>query len=128
MVSSYIWWLDKAGRWENFRASVEEIRELGSFHRFIDSVYGREMINEQVGNLRDWLCGPDGETVVDFVGRFESLEEDWAKIVERLDIDAPLPHLNQGSRGQYATYYDDASRKIVAERFAWAIECFEYSF
>ncbi len=128
MVSSYTWWLEKAERWEKLRPSAQEIKALGSFPRFIESNYGREMINEHQGNIRDWLCGPDGETVVDVVGQFEHLERDWAQIVERLGVKAPLPHLNRGKRGPYASYYDDTSRTIVAERFAWTIERFGYRF
>jgi hypothetical protein len=128
MVSSYHWWLEKAERWEEFQAGAREIRAFESFPRFMDSVYGREQINEQRGNLHDWICDDDGHILVDVVGRFERLEEDWTAIAVRLGIDARLPHRNRSNRGEYRAYYDATSRDIVARRFAWAIDYFEYSF
>jgi hypothetical protein len=128
MVSSYHWWLQRAERFEKARQAAREIKTLGSFSRFMDSVYGREQINEQLGNLHDWICDDDGHILVDVVGRFERLEEDWTAIAGRLGIDAWLPHRNRGDRGEYRAYYDGASREIVARRFAWAIDHFEYSF
>ena len=128
MVSSYSWWVSRAERFEEARQAALEIKALGSFSRFMDSVYGREQINEQRGNLSDWICEDDGRILVDVVGRFERLEEDWTYIAHRLGIDAQLPHRNRGNRGEYRAYYDGTSRDIVAQRFAWAIDRFEYSF
>ncbi len=128
MVSSYHWWLERADRWEQFRDSAREIRALGSFAGFMNSAYGREQINEQRGNLRDWICDRDQRIVVDFVGRFERLEEDWTVIAEHLGITQPLPHRNRSTRGPYRQYYTSATRDIVARRFAWAIDRFEYRF
>ena len=71
MVSSYSWWINRADRFEKARQAALEIKALGSFSRFMDSVYGREQINEQRGNLRDWICEEDGQILVDVVGRFE---------------------------------------------------------
>lgn len=128
MVSSYSWWVNRADRFEEARQAALEIKALGSFPRFMDSVYGREQINEQRGNLRDWICEDDGRILVDVVGRFERLEEDWTLIRAQLGIDVTLPHRNRGNRGEYRGYYDSTSRDIVAQRFAWAIDRFEYSF
>ena len=128
MVSSYRWWLEKADRWDELRPAADEIRGMGSFPTFIHSPYGRQMINEQSGTLRDWICDGDGQIIVDRVGRFERLRDDWAEISETIGVNVPLPHLNQGTRGPYQDYYDDASRGLIEERFDWAIEHFKYRF
>lgn len=128
MVSSYHWWLEKADRWERFRASAQEIRTLGSFAGFMNSVYGREQINEHRGSFCDWICDHDQEVLVDFIGRFERLDEDWAVIAKRLGITAQLSHRNRGNRGPYRAYYTRATRDLVTRRFAWAIDRFEYRF
>lgn len=128
MVSSYHWWLDRAERWESLRADARAVAALGSFPRFMDSPYGRERINEQCGDLRDWICDTEGRMLIDTVCRFERMEQDWQEITARLEIQVDLPHLNRGNRRVYRDYYDEPSRKVVAKRFAWAIECFEYRF
>ena len=43
----------------------------------------------------DYLADDSGRIIVDFVGRFEQLSNDMAKIVDRLGLaKAELPHLN----------------------------------
>lgn len=46
-------------------------------------------------NQLDWLCDENGNVLVDFIGRFERLEDDWNVICDRLGIDEPLPHANE---------------------------------
>ena len=56
------------------------IREMGSFSVFIRSEFGGSMLNEHHGrDLTEWIS--DGnEIIVDFVGRYENLDEDWSKV------------------------------------------------
>jgi hypothetical protein len=70
----------------------------------------------------------NGETLVDYVGRFENIEEDFAKICARIGIDAKLPHLNSSARTSYRDYYTSASRAVVERHFARDIERFGYEF
>jgi hypothetical protein len=53
---------------------------------------------------------------VDFVGKFENLEEDWAYIANKLNLkDKSLPFINKGDRKEYMSYYDEESIKLVNE-------------
>lgn len=63
-----------------------------------------------------------------FVARFERLEEDWARICERLRRDIPLPRINVSPRSHYTEHYDDKLRAIVAARNAELIGRFGYRF
>ncbi|NNG15058.1 MAG: sulfotransferase family 2 domain-containing protein [Gemmatimonadales bacterium] len=128
MVSSYHWWLNRADRWKSLQTDAQAVAALGSFPRFVDSPYGRERINEQLGNFRDWICDAEGRVLIDNICRFERLEEDWQGIATQLGIQVDLPHLNRGNRVAYRDYYDGPSKQIIAERFAWAIDCFEYRY
>jgi hypothetical protein len=76
----------------------------------------------------DWISGPDGSVLVDFVGRFETLATDFAKVCSTLGIKAPLPHTNASPRGPYREYYDATSREIVASAFAADLDAFGYVF
>lgn len=79
----------------------------------------------------DWFVSPHGDVIVDFIGKFENLASDWAKVAARLGIaDADLPQLNVNpdrSR-DYASYYSEKTKRIVAERFAVDVEYFGYKF
>lgn len=77
----------------------------------------------------DWFVDPHGNVIVDFIGKFENLDSDWGKIAQKLGIDKPLPHLRQNPRKRhYTEYYNDRTRKIIADRFAIDIEYFGYEF
>jgi hypothetical protein len=74
------------------------------------------------------LSGPGG--TVDFIGRLETFARDVAVVRERLGLPPTedVPHLNRSRRGSYRDYYNDATRKRVAEVFAKDIDAFGYTF
>lgn len=69
-----------------------------------------------------------GRDIIDFVGRFERLEEDFAYVCRRIGIDAQLPHLNPSRHAHYREYYDAETREIVERHFARDIQRFGYAF
>jgi hypothetical protein len=72
----------------------------------------------------------DGNDLIDFIGRFETLEADTRRIFLRLGIDCPtLPHINASARaGDYRSYFDAGTRAAVARMYAADIERFAYRF
>ena len=67
--------------------------------------------------------------VVDFVGRFENLEEDFNKICKIAGLPPiALPHRYKSVHDHYSTYYTDETRRVVAERYKKDIEMFGYDF
>ena len=67
--------------------------------------------------------------LVDFVGRFESLHEDFKKICGLAGIEnVSLPKVNSSSRSSYRDYYDDRSIQIVRELYQQDINLFGYKF
>lgn len=76
----------------------------------------------------DWLKDETGEVAVDFVGRFEDFDNQFATVTTRLGIGAELPHLNGTRRDDYHRYYSPLSVDIVAEHFAEDIEQFGYAY
>ena len=77
---------------------------------------------------RQWLLGAEGEMLVEFVGRFESLQQDFNYICERLSLRAELGHAKPSSRGSYRDYYDADTRDLVARHFAEDLEAYGYEF
>jgi chondroitin 4-sulfotransferase 11 len=70
-----------------------------------------------------------GDVSVDFVGRFERLQNDFARISSRLGLASlPIPHVNRAQHRHYSQYYSATTAGLVAARFARDIEAFGYSF
>jgi hypothetical protein len=74
------------------------------------------------------LCDAAGNLLVDFVGRIESIEQDFREICDRIGVKARLEHHNRSNHRHYRECYTDETRAIAAEIYAVDIERFGYSF
>lgn len=71
----------------------------------------------------------NGKLVVDFLGCFEQLTEDWNTVCEHIGYQGfPLSHRKRVDGNPYRTYYTNNLKKIVAKRFEKDIDLFKYSF
>ena len=98
----------------------------------------------------DMLYDQHGNLLVDFVGRFETLQQDFDRVCEHLGIaDSLLPHRNRSNkkarglkrtlknylfmngenqRRSMAEFYDDETRAAVADYYRKDIEIFGFEF
>jgi len=75
------------------------------------------------------LIDDNGRLLVDFVGRFETLQTDFDHICDQINVPrVVLPKLNRSKHKHYSQYYTDELREIVALRHKKDIEMFEYKF
>jgi|TARA_A200000159_G_scaffold153546_1_gene165607 hypothetical protein len=67
---------------------------------------------------------------LDFLGRFENLQQDFDKICLNFKNikESKLPHKNKSSLEHYTKYYDNETHEIIAEKYARDIEYFGYKF
>jgi hypothetical protein len=80
-------------------------------------------------NQLDYLIDDDGAVIVDFIGRFERLQEDFDAISRRLGrAPTALARSNASEHATYTAYYTPATAEIVARRYARDIERFGYRF
>lgn len=80
-------------------------------------------------NQVDYLTDDTGNIGVDYVGRFEDLESDTARIFQRIGLAGlRLPHDNASHHDHYSRYYNDETQEIVGMRFQRDIERFGYRF
>jgi Sulfotransferase family len=76
---------------------------------------------------KDFVVDDQGQLIVDFVGRYETLARDFATICNRVGIDNPgLPHHRPSAHRDYRTYYTPRTAALVAEAFKEDIEFFGY--
>lgn len=69
----------------------------------------------------------------DFVGRFETISEDWQSLAKRFQFDETLTHLNSSNRQNkklekdYRKYFDQNTLELVGQRYADDINQFAYN-
>ena len=78
----------------------------------------------------DYLIDLHGKVLVDFIGRYENLAEDFAKACQTIGINGPeLPHERKATdRDKYRNYYTDETQELVHQHFRSDIELFGYAF
>ncbi|MDD5035058.1 MAG: sulfotransferase family 2 domain-containing protein [Methylococcaceae bacterium] len=79
----------------------------------------------------DYVVDLHGNLIVDFIGRYESLEEDFDEACRRIGIERPpLVHSRKAvdRDKDYRSYYSDAAAEMVASRYLPDIERFGYRF
>jgi hypothetical protein len=98
----------------------ETVKKL-SFLQFI------ELRHQDHTSQHKYVMDTDGKCIVDFVGRFESFDLDFASICKKLGLRAKVIHKNKSNHKYYAEYYCSASREIVTEIHKNDFEIFGYN-
>ena len=78
----------------------------------------------------EYLVDHQGELLVDFVGRFERLEDDFAKVAKRLQLPNPsLKHKRRSARdSDYRSYFTDDLAELAGRYYAADVRLFGYRF
>ncbi len=79
----------------------------------------------------DYLVDLHGKVLVDHLGRYEHLLEDFTLVCARIGVKPPaLPHHRRASTrdSDYRKYYSDALAEQVAQHFARDVALFDYRF
>ncbi len=101
-----------------------------SFHDFLEAVAGIPDADadghfvSQASRLKS--CNAKGKLRVDFVGKMESMDEDWLNIAANTGLPA-LRHRNPTVAGASYPEPDPALEKIVRKRFARDYDLFDYA-
>jgi len=74
----------------------------------------------------DFICAADGVAMVDFVGRFERLQDDFAVVAARLGMDTSLEPSNTSHHEPFERYYSEETAEVVGRVYARDAETFGY--
>ncbi len=76
-----------------------------------------------------FLFDDQGQTPIDFFGRFENFGEDLQHVLQHLSVQKTLVrHRKRSKRTDYRDYFNDQSRDAVAKIYQQDIDTFEYTF
>ncbi len=90
-------------------------------------LYNHRGLN-QCNPMVRWLYDERGQLMADFVGRYETIEEDFQKLCSRIGIRSRLPHHNTTEHPPYKDHYSDQTRNIIEQVYREDLERFGYSF
>jgi hypothetical protein len=100
-----------------------KVQALGGFKQYLKYEIKRNKINQT-----HFLTDAKGNLIVDFVGHFESLAEDFDIVRSTLGITANMEHYNGSKHRDYRSYYDEETKQMVANHWKEDIERFGYTF
>tara|TARA_B100000900_G_scaffold378936_1_gene363459 strand:- start:12285 stop:12950 length:666 start_codon:yes stop_codon:yes gene_type:complete len=105
---------------------------LISYNNFEDFIYNgltKQIVNEII-HFRlqsEFICNDYGEIIVDFVGKYETIEKDISQLSNLINKDISLPYLNRGKeKKSYDKIYTDEMKEIVYRIYRKDFEIFNY--
>ena len=104
----------------------QEAMLIGAPERYLSNSQRKiNVLYPQYFYISDWW----GNNVVDFIGRFENLQNDFDTICDKIGIPRrTIPQKNSSNHKHYTEHYNTETREIVAEKYAKDIEYFGYKF
>ena len=137
LVSCYTEKIRPDGDPENFINGVSRV--LTSFGVF-EAGMSFEQFAREVAQIPDEEAEPHflsqhkfivnraGDLIVDFLGRFETIDKDFDVVRQRIRAPVELPHLLRSQHGHYRDYYSPDLAHIIGERYSEDIARFGYTF
>lgn len=106
------------------------------FHRQLRSMNFEEYVEWAVSHIEeanadqsDFLTDAHGKILVDFIGKFENIENDFNEVRKKIGIQLNMKHKNPSSRKEkFQDYYSEKTKQLIAEAFAEDISRFNYAF
>jgi len=77
----------------------------------------------------NWLADYDGKILMNYIGRFENLDQDFKNICKKINLPKiELKHQNKTTHKHYCECYDEESIEIIKKKFEEDIKVFNYEF
>lgn len=129
LVSAYSY-LCKGGNPRHDAAWQTTLQRFASFDEFVKEWLCAENVVKQIhfAPQHQYICDNTGVVSLDFVGKLETISEDFAYITQKLGVDVQLQELNRSRKDDYRSYYSDASIERVLDVYKRDIQLFGYQF
>ncbi len=123
----------KRGGLHNKDAEWAEIHidKFDTFEQFVHQWVTQENIFKGIHFYpQNWFLTDKNDHIpVDFIGKFESLDQDFRFICHKIGINAKLIHKNaSGKKKNFRDFYSTEMKNIVHEVYSTDIEKFKYTF
>lgn len=114
---------DRQVSWYYYKTKSKDPRP--SFERFNADKRRAYVENFDLYSIDDEIC-------LDFIGRYETVEEDFAQVLATLGltgkVNLPRTNVSAGKRTDYRSYYDEESKAMIGAWYEREIKTFGYEF
>jgi len=130
LVSTCAWTDQKWARGEELEPAPfdELVRHLHQLFLAARHASSPLAVSHHLQPQYQYACDERLQPMVDFIARYENLEQDWRRICARLHINMGLPVRMRSHHRPYREYYNEDTRAMVAEVYARDAELFDYAF
>lgn len=126
IVSHYSFFLQRQGQKPALKDFVDNIQAYNQRMEYVDPYFQESYEGFQLKHLS---APTFGSIELDFLGRFENLQEDFDVVCDKIKLSRrELPHVNKSDHKPYWECYDIETREVVRERYSADIEYFDYHF
>ncbi len=92
------------------------------FEKFLERQAGKRHLTSQ----KDYIVNYNGEIEMDYIVRFEELEDDFEYVAEKLGISDKLPHELRSKSLDHLDYYNLNSIEIIKDVYKDDLKMFKY--
>ncbi|MBA2883009.1 hypothetical protein HNR65_003366 [Desulfosalsimonas propionicica] len=118
-------WDDKDRQW--YKKNISHLPDFNSF--VLDWLDARRLYSHlHLKPQSHFICDPRGRPMLDYLGYFETLPDDFAHISKVLGIEATLDHVNASRRSDYRNIYSPEAIDKVRALYRQDIEKLGYGF
>lgn len=114
--------------WGIYIYPMQSFVQEKDFNSWVKNVFMYQEICEKFRRTQFDYISIDSKIKMDYIMRFENLQNDWLEVCKRLGIKVELPIIYKTDHENYTHYYNSESRRIIEKIFAIDIEHFGYQY
>jgi len=123
----------KGGGWNKNDAAwaSENLANISGFESFVNDWLSKERLSSHIHlwPQSDFICDNKNIPLIDYLGYFEAINEDFSCIVKKLKLpEKKLKHTNASKRVSYLDVYTKEMKSKVAQIYQQDIDNFGYTF
>lgn len=115
LVSVYHYTLNRFKNNENYFSDLfPYIKQSKNFREFAIIIAKNQTVKSF---QKRFVVDENGKQIVEYIGKFEDLENEIEKIKRKVNVHKSLVHKNKSDHESFENYYDDELKDIIYEAF-----------
>jgi len=91
-------------------------------------LFKRKLYDDHFIEQHKFIYDNNGKLLVDFLGRFENMEDDWKEICKLAGLTTNLPRVRVSNHEDYKKYFDNETKALCENLYSRDLTLFNYKF